>query len=86
MIKPSESIQKVWRRDGINGVVNLGATRYAKNSIRANLPNSEIGRAIGGERSAVESKTSTDQISVAFALSRRFVRFRLLLCKNGDAV
>ncbi len=86
MIKPSESIQKVRRRDGINGVVGLRTTRYAKNSIRAYLPNSQIGSAIRGVCPAVESKALADEIRVVFALGSGFVRHGLLSCKNSNAV
>jgi hypothetical protein len=86
MIKPRQSIQKVRGCNGIFGVVGLGTTRYAKNSIRADVPNPQRGRAIGGECPAAEPKTLTDEISVVLALSSGFVSLRFLLCKYSDAV
>lgn len=40
MIEAPESIQKVCRRDGIFGIVGLRMSAYAKNSLRAYVPNS----------------------------------------------
>ena len=84
MIETREGIQKIWWGDGIFGVVGARTIRYAKNSIRAYVPNPQIGRAVGKECPAVESKASADEISVVLALSSRLARFRLL-CKYSGA-
>ena len=78
MIEAAESIQKVRRRDGVFGVISQGTTCYSKNSIRAYMPNSERGRAIGDKCPAVESKALANEVSVVFALSSGFARPRWL--------